>query len=120
MKEWLTLITEYSIMLIDFIALAVVVYGTLEAFITSARIVSRGRNEQAQRQVWLRFARWLVAGLTFQLAADIIETAISTDWTAIGRIGAIALIRTFLNYFLDRDVTEIGERHEATARQVDS
>jgi uncharacterized membrane protein len=120
MKEWLTLITEYSILLIDFIALIVVVYGTLEALIAALRIVSRGPDEQAQRRVWLRFARWLVAGLTFQLAADIIETSISTDWTSIGRIGAVALIRTFLNYFLDRDVAEIAERRETTARQVDS
>ena len=45
-----------------------------------------------------------------QLAADIIETAITTDWEAIGRVAAIAVIRTFLNYFLERDMSETREQ----------
>jgi uncharacterized membrane protein len=67
-----------------------------------------------RRDIWLRFARWLIAGLTFQLAADIIETSITTSWQAVARLGAIALIRTFLNYFLERDLSEVRARqHEA-------
>jgi uncharacterized membrane protein len=63
----------------------------------------------------LRYARWLVAGLTFQLAADIIETSISTGWESVGRLAAIAVIRTCLNYFLERDLTEVRERQGVTA-----
>jgi hypothetical protein len=62
--------------------------------------------------VWLRYARWLVAGLTCQLAADLVETSITTDWAAIARVGAIAVIRTFLNYFLERDLAEVRERQK--------
>jgi uncharacterized membrane protein len=51
------------------------------------------------RKVWLRYARWLVAALTLQLAADIIERSVTTSWQKIGRLAAIAVIRTFLNYF---------------------
>lgn len=111
MKDWLIVLTEHTILAIDFVALAVVGYGTVEAVSSSLRRLLQGRDEHAQREVWLRYARWLVAGLTFQLAADIIETSISTDWVSLGRIGAVALIRTFLNYFLDRDVVEMRERH---------
>ncbi len=67
--------------------------------------------------MWLRHARWLIAGLTFQLAADIIETAITPSWADIGRIAAIAAIRTALNYFLERDLAEMRERpHEPSGR----
>ena len=59
---------------------------------------------------WLRLGRWLVAGLTFQLAADILETAITTSWDEVVRLGAIAAIRTFLNYFLERDLGEIRQK----------
>ena len=52
-------------------------------------------------------AMWLVAGLTFQLAADILETAIAPDWDDVGRLAVIAVIRTLLNYFLERDLTEV-------------
>lgn len=52
----------------------------------------------------------LVAGLTFQLAVDIVETSITTEWNAVGRIAAVAVIRTFLNYFLDRDLEAVRTR----------
>jgi hypothetical protein len=41
-----------------------------------------------------------------------IETAITTDWEAIARVAAIAVIRTFLNYFLEKDFNELREREE--------
>jgi len=58
----------------------------------------------------VRYGRWLVAGLTFQLAADVLETAITTSWDEVARLAAIAAIRTFLNYFLERDLGEIRQR----------
>jgi len=52
------------------------------------------------------YARWLIAGLTFQLAADIIQTAFAPSWDEIGQLAAIAAIRAFVNFFLERDMTE--------------
>ena len=65
--------------------------------------------------MWLRYARWLVAGLTFQLAADIIETSITPSWEELAKVGAIAVIRTFLNFFLERDLNEVREREREAA-----
>ena len=59
--------------------------------------------------IWLRFGVWLLLGLEFELAADIVRTAISPSWNEIDQLGAIALIRTFLNYFLESDVEHYGE-----------
>jgi uncharacterized membrane protein len=58
----------------------------------------------------MSFGRWLVAGLTFQLAADIVDTTLAPSWGDIGKLGAIAVIRTFLNYFLNRDLDAIVAR----------
>lgn len=110
MKEWLVVGTENAIILIDALALVIVVAGTVEAFFSGVGAMLSSADGHKRRDIWLRYARWLVAGLTFQLAADIIETSITTDWNAVGRIGAIAVIRTFLNYFLDRDLNEVRER----------
>ena len=104
MREWLIIVSEPAIALIDALALLVILLGTIEVTVTVARASFKPLGDQASRQAWLRYARWLVAGLTLQLAADIIETSISTSWQTIGRVGAIAVIRTFLNYFLERDV----------------
>lgn len=114
MKELLILVTENAIVLIDWMALIIVLIGTAEAFFRGVGAMLSSPSGHERRDMWLRYARWLVAGLTFQLAADIIETSITTDWQAVGRIAAVAVIRTFLNYFLERDLAEVRERqHEA-------
>ena len=51
-------------------------------------------------------ARFLALALEFQLGADILSTAVAPSWEAIGKLGAIAVIRTALNYFLSREMQE--------------
>ena len=63
----------------------------------------------------LTFSRFLVIALEFQLAADIIATAVAPDFDQIGKLGAIAVIRTFLNYFLMREIREEEERVKGAA-----
>ena len=116
MKEWLVLVTENAIVIIDALALVIIVVGTIEAFIRGLGLLFSPPSGPAQRDVELRYARWLIAGLTFQLAADIIETAITTNWDAVGRLAAVAVIRTFLNYFLERDLSDLRERQRATTK----
>lgn len=116
MEEWLVYFTECAVIVINAFALVVVIYGTLEAFAAAVRIVAVGGiSEEERAPIWLRFGRWLVAGLTFQLAADIIETSISPSWEEIGRFAAIAVIRTLLNFFINRDMGELRERREISA-----
>ncbi|HRO48554.1 MAG TPA: DUF1622 domain-containing protein [Hyphomicrobium sp.] len=115
MEEWLTELTRTAILLIDAMALLIIVYSTVEAFVSGCLVLLTSRKGHERRDVWLRYARWLVAGLTFQLAADIIETSITTSWESVARVGAIALIRTMLNYFLERDLAEVRERQRENA-----
>jgi uncharacterized membrane protein len=58
-------------------------------------------------------ARYLALALEFQLASDILETAISPEWQKIGELAAIAAIRTALNYFLTRELKE-GRQYAGT------
>jgi uncharacterized membrane protein len=116
MKEWLILATHYAIILIDAMALIVIFIGTVEAFFGGLRVLLSSPTGHEKRDVWLRYARWLVAGLTFQLAADIIETSIAPTWDDIGRLAAIAVIRTALNFFLERDLTDVRDRQHETAK----
>ena len=107
MKELLTVSTQYAVLIVDAMALLVIVVGTLEMFYRCMRsVIVPSATGRELRDAYLRYARWLVAGLTFQLAADIIETASAPNWDDIGRLAAIAIIRTFLNYFLERDILE--------------
>jgi uncharacterized membrane protein len=118
MREFLVFVSEYAITVIDALALLLVAWGTLEAFWHTLRVMASDSGHR-RREVWLRYARWLVAGLTFQLAADIIESSISSSWESVGRLAAIALVRTFLNYFLERDLTEVRDRQRTTEAPQD-
>ena len=68
MKEWLMIATEAAITLIDWLALLVIVYATIEASIRVVPLLFQAVTPKRRSSIWLRYARWLVAALTFQLA----------------------------------------------------
>lgn len=107
MPELMTTLMKYSVIAINAMALLVILVGSLQMLASSfAAIVSPSTMKTELRKGYVHFARWLIAGLTFLLAADIIDTIITPDWDEIGRLAATAAIRTFLNYFLERDLEE--------------
>jgi uncharacterized membrane protein len=117
MKDWLTTIAEHMILIIHAMAFVVVAFGTVQAFVASiVAMFKRTPRGDLFHRGYVQYARWLVAGLTFQLAADIIATAFSPSWEEIGHLAAISAIRTFLNYFLERDIAAVEEREAAAAK----
>lgn len=64
----------------------------------------------------LTLARYLALALEFQLGADILSTAIAPSWEQIGKLGAIAVIRTALNFFLSKEMSE--ERQSSAEQHV--
>ena len=110
MEAVLEILAEHVALSLEMISILIVAIGGLEAAYLSLWPTLRGRvTHGVRRAAWLSLARWLLLGLEFMLAADIVRTAISPDWTAIGQLGAIAVIRTFLNYFLERDLEGVKE-----------
>jgi uncharacterized membrane protein len=98
-----------------------IVIGAVEALWRVLPALARLHATTSQglrRQAWLSLARWLLLGLEFMLAADIVRSAIAPDWDDIGQLAAIAVIRTFLNYFLERDVTDVRETDERRAAKA--
>lgn len=118
MRELLNRATELAVLGIDAMALLLVVVSTVTAFVSAIHSVVKSVTGHERRLIWMKYARWLVAALTFQLAADIIESAITTDWESLGRLAAIAAIRTFLNYFLERDLDDVRERELAASSKT--
>src|SRR5215475_3549732 len=105
MEPFLHTVGHTLALVIEAIALFLIAMGTAEALINMVRLLAiPAATGQRRRTVWLDFAQWLVAALTFQLAADLIGTSFSPTWNEIGHLGAIAGIRTFLSYFLDKEV----------------
>src|SRR5438034_9608870 len=116
MEALLHEIAHYVALLLEAIAILVIAFGGIEALINILRLMFERRASNIQkRAVWLEFARWLVAGLTFQLAADIVSTSLAPTWDEVGRLAAVAAIRTFLSYFLDREVEDTRKLQHAGA-----
>jgi uncharacterized membrane protein len=112
--EWIRLVLESAGILI----IAVGGVAALSMLI-SAALSPRKASFTAAR---LKLARYLALALEFQLAADILETAVAPTWQEIGELAAIAAIRTALNYFLSREIREEREQtasERAAAASVD-
>lgn len=98
--------------LVHWLRLAVEIMGTMTIAIGS--VVSLFRFLKALylnrhtdfNLIRLTLARYLALALEFQLGADILSTAIAPGWEEIGKLGAIAVIRTGLNFFLSKELAE--------------
>lgn len=112
MEELFKVIAARIALAVELVSALLIAYGAVEALVSLLIPRRRFENEKLfhkRRQIFLRFGMWLILGLEFELAADIVRSAISPNWSDIGQLGAIAAIRTFLNFFLERDIKEFGE-----------
>lgn len=95
----------YISVALEVIAAVLIAIGAGEATVHSLWPWLCGKASQGMRRTaWLNFARWILLGLEFTMAADIVRTASTPTWDSIGQLAAIAVIRTFLSYFLERDL----------------
>ena len=67
------------------------------------------RRPESFVQVRLVLGRFLALGLEFQLASDLLRTAVAPTFEEIGKLAAVAAIRTALNFFLSREIQQEGE-----------
>ncbi|MFF5228205.1 DUF1622 domain-containing protein [Dactylosporangium sp. NPDC000521] len=95
---------------------AIVIFvGAAVAFVRFVIVAVRTRQVEGFTQVRLGLGRFLALGLEFQLAGDILRTAVAPTLREIGELAAVAAIRTGLNYFLGREIKE--EREELDRRK---
>lgn len=114
MEETFHEVARAASLSIEAMAVLVVSFGALEGFVRLLGLVSKPAVPHgARKEIWRRFGTWLLLGLEFELAADIIRSIVSPSWQDIGELGAIAVIRTFLNYFLERDLEQAARAEAA-------
>ena len=102
----LALLTEAAAVAIIAVAVVVAIWGTLRAAVTR-------HDLHPWADVRLNLWRYLALALEFLLAADVVRTAVAPTWEDIGKLAAIAVIRTGLNFFLHRDIQEAQESRKA-------
>jgi uncharacterized membrane protein len=88
--------------------------GVLAALVRTARLgVRRGTSlDSAMSEIRITLGRWLALALELALAADILRTVMIPTWDEIGKLGAIVVLRTVLNYFLEREIGQEQKKAE--------
>ena len=104
---------------IEAAAVFVVAFGAIQALSgVIVLIFQRAADEMQGREIWLKFATWILLALEFALAADIVRTAVAPTWDDITKLAVIAAIRTMLNYFLAKDIAEFDQARESPPKSA--
>ena len=106
MEEFLFEMVDWIILAVEAAGATTIAIGFLLCLVEIGKGVLRHGDDFPFVRVRLIFARYLSLALEFQLAADILSTIMLPTWEEIGKLGAIAVIRTFLNYFLQKEIHE--------------
>jgi uncharacterized membrane protein len=110
---------DFAIPIVEAIGATIIVIGVLLA--AASYLLSELRVRPiAYEHVRLQLGRFIALGIEFQLASDILTTAVSPTFHDIGMLGAIAGIRTLLNYFLAQEIEKVERMEREGMLRVDT
>lgn len=114
MEAFLKHLTIHLVYAIEAAAVLIIAGAAAKAILGSVLILFRWRAPvssadgpepgTSQEDIRLELGRWLALALEFELAADILRTAVAPSWDEIGKLAAIIVLRTALNYFLRKEI----------------
>jgi uncharacterized membrane protein len=107
MEEIVKMITVYLARVVEVGAAMIIGAATLRAFFLYLRDIFINKSTFIPRsEIRQNLGRSLALALEFLLGADILQTAVAPTWDDIGKLAAIAVLRTGLNYFLAVELRE--------------
>jgi uncharacterized membrane protein len=114
LESWLKLIVGYLAAGAEIAAAIVIGIAILRGIATYVRLLfSRSRQHlDSTELIRLQLGRVLALGLEFTVASDILRTAVAPTRQDILNLGAIVLLRTLLNYFLEREIQQGEQRRQ--------
>ena len=118
LESWLKVIVGYLAAIAEITAAITIgggIYRGLWNYLL--HLFSRRQHFASTETIRLELGRVLVLGLEFTVASDILRTAVAPTRQDISSLGAIVLLRTLLNYFLEREIRQ-GEQRYSPDRAV--
>jgi uncharacterized membrane protein len=111
MKEIAELLTKHLSSFVEILAAIVIGIALIKFIYRYARHSLKPNDGNTNQNIRIHFGSSLTLALELLLGADILLTAIAPTWDDIGKLAAIAVLRTALNYFLERELKN-SEHHK--------
>jgi uncharacterized membrane protein len=105
LKTFLERLGDYVSVILEFTSVVCIMIGFIAALILLVKS-KKLKSTPLHRRLKLTFGGWLALALEFQLASDIVKTTISPSYDNLIQLAVVAVIRTFLTYFLNREIRE--------------
>jgi uncharacterized membrane protein len=102
----ITLVVSHAVEILAAIIIGVAVLLVLRNY---ARSFIKSDHSISKEIIRVQFGSSVAVALELMLGADVLATAVAPSWNDIGKLAAIAVIRTALNYFLERELTHINK-----------
>jgi uncharacterized membrane protein len=96
---------DLAVSIVSIIGLTVVLWGIIMVC-KDFLLQLFSDDPQGKRLMRQKLGSYLILGLEFFIAADIIRTITRPDWNDIGMLAAIIALRTVLSYFLGMEMKE--------------
>jgi uncharacterized membrane protein len=120
LESWLKLIVGYLASGAEIAAAIVIGAAVIRGILNYVRqLFSRRQHIDSTEMIRLQLGRVLALGLEFTVASDILRTAVAPTRQDILNLGALVLLRTLLNYFLEREIRQ-GEHNRVLAQTPQS
>jgi len=94
---------------LNIVGALIILWGVLISLVEFLKkeISRTEQSVQLSESIRIKLGSYLVLGLEFFIAGDIVKTISTPTWQSLGMLGAIVVIRTILSYFLTKDLKKI-------------
>ncbi len=112
-----TINISHAVEILAAIIIGIAVIKVVSSYIIKVGNLQRGATTRMPKNDWksseeirIGFGRSVAVSLELLLGADVLATAVAPSWDAIGKLAAIAILRTALNFFLGKELKEMKTR----------
>lgn len=95
---------SYSVEILASLIIGIAVTKTIYSYWS---LLTSDRKKITKEEIRVQFGSSVAVSLELLLGADVLSTAVAPSWNDIGKLAAIAVIRIFLNYFLEKELKQM-------------
>ena len=95
----ITINVSHAVEILAAIIIGIAVIRTLRNYFSLIK-----SSKISKEEIRVQFGGSVAVSLELLLGADVLATAVAPSWDDIGKLAAIAVLRTALNYFLEKEL----------------